>query len=318
MTEATKFCRDCNEDIPISEFGCDLRSRDGLKGLCRKHWNKRYYVYDRKTEHPRVRVCGQCEIPKKLGEFPYDSKGASERGSICSTCRSENRKQERTNQVAAAQARRIAFQWTLEEDQVLRDRYERTQKQDLMRLLPGRTPESINRRARRLGLKKDMSVANRHPSFETVFKLPLSECDLAYLAALVDGEGCINLGKARTFCLPRPWSYQAKVSISNTNPKLISWLYESLNGFIYKQPLKDGHKQSWNFTVFGESVVCELLQAILPHLKIKSEQAQLLADGWLDKSQDELEAIKQRLNVLNRRGSFPKYPLAPFLQEDEE
>ena len=41
----TKFCPDCDEERPISEFGKRYDRRDGLKPYCRKHINLRQKKY---------------------------------------------------------------------------------------------------------------------------------------------------------------------------------------------------------------------------------------------------------------------------------
>lgn len=54
--EKVKFCKDCGEERPVSEFGRDIRGKDGYARYCRKHANIRKTLSHRKHPEPHRRA----------------------------------------------------------------------------------------------------------------------------------------------------------------------------------------------------------------------------------------------------------------------
>ena len=100
---AFKFCRDCGEYRPASDFTKNARARDGLAFYCRKHMAERL-LRSRETRRtaPRTRRlapegteipaghkwCGDCGEIKPLDEFVRTRAARSGYGSYCLPCHS--------------------------------------------------------------------------------------------------------------------------------------------------------------------------------------------------------------------------------------
>jgi len=94
-----KFCRDCGEIRPATEFTADRQRRDGLSFYCKKHARRRarnsrdQRVGPPKYRHPRdVNVpeghkwCPDCSALKVLEEFVRNAGQPSGRGPYCKPC----------------------------------------------------------------------------------------------------------------------------------------------------------------------------------------------------------------------------------------
>lgn len=93
--------------------------------------------------------------------------------------------------------------------------------------------------------------------------------NLAYVAGLFDGEGCVNFTKCRTIKIPR-------VCITNTNLEVLESLQKSFGGFIQQGSRPQNNwKQSYHWTI-SNSKACEFLTKIYAWVRIKKEQIWLV------------------------------------------
>jgi hypothetical protein len=94
-----KFCRDCSELRPVSEFTRDRARRDGLSFYCRTHSRQRLLrAKDARQGPPKARYardrlvpdghrwCPDCGTVKPLDEFVRNAGQASGRGPYCRPC----------------------------------------------------------------------------------------------------------------------------------------------------------------------------------------------------------------------------------------
>ncbi len=97
--------------------------------------------------------------------------------------------------------------------------------------------------------------------------------ELAYFAGLMDGEGCfnINYNKKRN-------TYQARLTMTNTNLDMLIWCQERIGGKIYKRKkYADHHKDKYEWMSWGDKeFLLNLLKKILPFLVGKREQCKVL------------------------------------------
>ena len=106
-------------------------------------------------------------------------------------------------------------------------------------------------------------------TYGTVVRVPTDTDKLAYIAGLVDGEGCIDIHSHQS---PRRQtkSYQLRLTISNTSPAPIEWLVRNVGGSV------DGGRNSrqlcYNWNVLDVNAE-NLLRALLPFLVVKHDQA---------------------------------------------
>lgn len=99
----------------------------------------------------------------------------------------------------------------------------------------------------------------------------LAETDKAYLAGLIDGEGCVGAFKRErtntTICSPY-------VSIANTNPAMIEWIREKIPfGTATSRKSKITHWKDHLTMQWGGDSAIALLECVFPYLVLKSEQA---------------------------------------------
>lgn len=105
------------------------------------------------------------------------------------------------------------------------------------------------------------------------------QTDLAYLAGIIDGEGCINISRiTRNNSL----EYKARFNVVSTDEVLIDWLQSHFKGYKYKRTthlIKHPTwkiKYEWHLCFSKESV--KLLKQIIPFLVIKGKQLEIVIE----------------------------------------
>ena len=141
----------------------------------------------------------------------------------------------------------------------------------------------------------------------------LTEAEKGYLAGIIDGEGCIRLARKKKKKIN---VYVACVIVTNTNLELLQFLKDTTAiGIIYKY--EKAGKQNWNPCHRWQIVTKqarELLEILLPYLRLKKEVARLvlsspiISKGWKLKGypikslKSEQETIFYKIKELNFRG----------------
>ena len=108
------------------------------------------------------------------------------------------------------------------------------------------------------------------------------EKQIAYISGVVDGEGCIMIGK-----YPRKGNkslaYRAFFNIANTHVPLLEFLKSVMGGKIIEMKNKC-------FTLnFTANEIRNLIPQLLPHLIVKKKQAEVLLD-FLEKQSNNASA----------------------------
>lgn len=149
----------------------------------------------------------------------------------------------------------------------------------------------------------------------------------AYLAGLIDGEGCIHLDTpGRT--------YRARVSIGMSAPALalLTELQATWGGTIYcARPATSRWAAAYTWHLTGDPAAA-LLTAVRPFLRLKQQQADLALEverlrtalplrfpngktkkqrAWSEETRSACEEIKQQMHALNAKG--PRAP-APTVE----
>lgn len=140
----------------------------------------------------------------------------------------------------------------------------------------------------------------------------LTEVQAAYLAGIIDGEGCvfiqINEGVLRK-------NYSLQCIVASTNFELLYWILETTGvGSIHKRHSRPGNLQGWNYvstTLNAKSI----LESVLPYLIVKKEQAilgielqKLCTSAGLRATSEQMERkayLAQRIKDLKRVGVVP-------------
>ena len=192
--------------------------------------------------------------------------------------------------------------WTPEEDQVLRRHYPTSTNAEIEALLPNRPLHGIKVRASRLGLQKQLAFHEMGMPFTGSVIGHLPETEKAYLAGIVDGEGCITLHRRSPQGKNNP-VYALFVEISNTSPALKKWLDERFPDKTYYRFITKAqphHKQGYEWVLSGNRQVMVFLREIVPYLVIKREQAELLAQGYVHLSEEERFVLYKKLRDLKK------------------
>ena len=102
--------------------------------------------------------------------------------------------------------------------------------------------------------------------------LQIDKLNLAYLAGIVDGEGCIyaKYGKSKNSSI----NYQVKVEVELVNEPVIRLLGATFDGYVYKRSKKN-RKDTYRWQAHGE-VAYNAIKALYPYLIIKKPQAEVL------------------------------------------
>lgn len=109
------------------------------------------------------------------------------------------------------------------------------------------------------------------------YEVVASQIDLAYLAGMVDGEGCITAVECKPNRCNKSPRFRAQLTITNTSERLINWIQKTFGGRAYVT-----HKPGqWKATricwriMFSPGHSEQLLRAMLPYLIVKKDQAEL-------------------------------------------
>lgn len=97
----------------------------------------------------------------------------------------------------------------------------------------------------------------------------LTALELSYLAGIIDGEGCVTLGK-------RYNRYTLTVLfVANTDRRLIEWLAGIHGRPSQVKEQKGNRKPCWRWQMTGRAAEA-ILRQVRPYLKLKGEQADIV------------------------------------------
>ena len=100
--------------------------------------------------------------------------------------------------------------------------------------------------------------------------------DLAYVAGLFDGEGCVCLATSGKTATGKQ-RIQLVVNLANTNEWITQWLKFNFGGQVYKDKISKRivfRSDAWRWQLRSRQATL-FLELILPYLKLKKPQAQL-------------------------------------------
>jgi hypothetical protein len=127
--------------------------------------------------------------------------------------------------------------------------------------------------------------------------------DLAYIAGFVDGEGTIGI--YRKYDLRKEWApgYAERIIIVQVDQTPLKFIQEFFpkSSLSAKKQYFDNHQQSYCLK-YSHTQAYTLVKAILPYLKVKRAQAQVLVEFREDiVHPDKKVSKKLPLEELNRR-----------------
>lgn len=107
----------------------------------------------------------------------------------------------------------------------------------------------------------------------------MMEWKIHYLAGIIDGEGCIIIVKPPIREGRKNHTYSLRISVVNTNQKLLEWLRANFGGSIH--PLRNKKRERVYYQwIVGQEDTYNLLQKIKPYTVIKKEQVDLAIEFY--------------------------------------
>ena len=133
----------------------------------------------------------------------------------------------------------------------------------------------------------------------------------AYMAGIFDGEGSVGISKV-TRDKKRPnWAprYSAYVSFVNTDKESVELFRKTFTPtyqpIIEHQPPHTGYKTQYRWRTPGNKIVIEILETLLPYLRVKKARARLVIEYCKGK---QVDGFKRRGGVppkeLRRREKY--------------
>lgn len=141
----------------------------------------------------------------------------------------------------------------------------------------------------------------------------MKQCDrLAYLAGLIDGEGCATIVRVEhpSKKYPPRIEHKARLLVVNTDKKMIEWCVKHFGGFLHQRRFRQTNWKdcySWHRGIAKKDRAW--LVSLIPYLITKKDRVKLLVD-YIDlighprfKTAPEViekrEAIRQEIKRLN-------------------
>src|ERR1700722_7418020 len=102
------------------------------------------------------------------------------------------------------------------------------------------------------------------------------DVDAAYIAGIMDGEGCFLIEKFATEASPIGFQFRSSVQVTMCEFDTIKWIADLTDRHIQRKKLKSG--RTGYVIVWRNRFAVEFINHILPYLRGKREQAEILLD----------------------------------------
>ena len=131
----------------------------------------------------------------------------------------------------------------------------------------------------------------------------MTEAERAYLAGILDGEGCLAIYKQFQKATPiraARWHFFPRVTVGNTRLELLFWLKQKLGGAVNVNTKQIGRRKTGYRWTCSDRRAIEVITLALPYLLLKRSQAELILSFRAKRISRE-DAFAQS-STLNRRG----------------
>jgi len=125
----------------------------------------------------------------------------------------------------------------------------------------------------------------------------------SYLAAMIDGEGCVSISRAPIRF--KSYTYYPQVRVSGTDVRLMKWLVQYFGGNYYTSSQgKNGreYRPLYTWQVNGAKNRKAVLLGVLPYLIIKKDQAKMML-SFLEMGSEhnpaKRDSIRNQISALN-------------------
>lgn len=167
----------------------------------------------------------------------------------------------------------------------------------------------------------------RYRRTQTIPRQPRAT-DCAYLAGIIDGEGCVSAYRKNNGKNGYRHGYVLHIRVSMADKATLQWAQRTFGGYFWpgRKPRKPNHSPMWTWTATAAHCI-EVLKAVYPYLKTKKRQAALLfkfrkvmQQTFRSKDEHRLflrdEVIRQ-IHELNRRGAVQTVRTASSTEDDD-
>ncbi len=187
--------------------------------------------------------------------------------------------------------------FTKEQNELFMKLYPTTLNSKLLQVFPNKKIQFFRRKACKMGLKKDPGFRERYDyGWDGPVIAHLSEKEKAYLAGIIDGEGCIGF-----YHTSHAKGYSIYVTIANTDKRLMDWLTSHVpSGHVYirrKNPDKNW-SAAYSWVLYGSRKVSVFCRELMDYLILKKDQASLVSSGYRHLGKDEREKMMKQLKKL--------------------
>ncbi len=128
----------------------------------------------------------------------------------------------------------------------------------------------------RIAQAKSRAKKNALKPARVIRELNLTPTETAYIAGFFDGEGSVGISKASNKGVRgrrvNP-NYSLHIKFSNSDRPVLEWIAEKVGGWILEHKVPSKYRRHWKFVKKGSKAM-QLLQAMLPYLIVKKEQAE--------------------------------------------
>lgn len=140
----------------------------------------------------------------------------------------------------------------------------------------------------------------------------MKEKTKAYVAGLVDAEGCFNITKQITNLQVH---YHPRFIIASTYKPIIKWMVKHFGGSLYVKKAVNERRESYHWKTNSKEHTCRAISLIYPYLVLKQKEAAVLTrfcqlSNTHNKSEREqlyleLKRLKTRKSVTTDTQDFP-------------
>jgi hypothetical protein len=103
----------------------------------------------------------------------------------------------------------------------------------------------------------------------------MNKYELAYLAGIIDGEGCFTIEINPPTSYRKGTLYTCRLTITNTDVRLLKWLTEKVGGTIFTRKLIQGRKQCYSWRCYA-TILDYIIPKIIPYLICKKDEAEVI------------------------------------------
>jgi hypothetical protein len=107
----------------------------------------------------------------------------------------------------------------------------------------------------------------------------MTETDAAYIAGIIDGEGCITVSRRNDPTCKQGFYLRPFLTTANTSREMLDFCHQKtgLGQIIYYRSKQVNHRNAWRWNVWTQQALSVLI-IVSPYLITKKRQADLLIE----------------------------------------